>query len=405
MLKMPKPVQQKSSPYAEGTHQPGSTASPHPLSARVMDHFQSIPDYRVNRRRRHELIDILVITICAIICGADEWTEVEEYGNAKIEWLKTFLKLPNGIPSHDTFGRVFARLNPDALQKAFLSWVNAVETITAGQLVALDGKTLRRTFDKASKKVAIHMVSAWACQDHLVLGQVQVQDKSNEITAIPKLLEVLDLQGCTVTLDAMGCQKEIAAKIIDQQADYVLSLKGNQGTLKEDVELFFQDAQQRHFQKVPHQYLQTTDGEHGRIEVRRYYTVSDVSRLEGLAAWKGLSSLGMVEATREIDGSLSREVRYFISSLDGDVHRFAHAVRGHWGIENSLHWTLDVAFREDDSRIRQGHASANLAVLHHIALNLLKQEKSLKRGVKCRRHKAGRHDDYLLMVLCAGRKN
>jgi predicted transposase YbfD/YdcC len=368
-------------------------------SGRLMDHFREVPDYRVNRMKRHELIDILVIAILAIICGADEWTEIEEYGLAKIKWLKTFLKLSQGIPSHDTFGRVFARLNPEALQQAFLRWITAIQTITRGQVVALDGKTLRRSFDKAAKKGAIHMVSAWDCENRLVLGQVQVDGKSNEITAIPKLLQLLDLPGSTVTIDAMGCQKEIAAQIVQQGADYVLSLKGNQGTLQQDVELFFQDAQQRHFKKVPHQFLETIDGEHGRIETRRYYVVSQIDWLEGRQDWKDLRSIGMVDATRDVNGTLSREIRYFITSQQGDVKRFANSARGHWGIENSLHWTLDIAFREDDSRIRQGHAPANFALLHHIALNLLKQEKTLKRGVKCRRHKAGWDEDYLLKVL------
>lgn len=369
------------------------------LSARIIDHFSSIKDPRIQLKTRHKLIDIIVITVCAVICGADEWTEVYDYGKAKEDWLKKFIELPNGIPSHDTFGRVFSLISPEEFEKCFASWIHAIFKITDAQTVAIDGKTLRRSYDRSSKKAAIHMVGAWATKNGIALGQVKTEDKSNEITAIPELLKLLDIHGCIVTIDAMGCQKKIARRIVDQGADYVLALKGNQGTLHDDVALFFEDASKRDFQDIPHDSHQTVDGDHGRVEVRRYVTVSDLDWLEDRPEWKNLQLIGMVQSERHVGDKVTNETRYFISSLPNDAKGFAKAVRDHWCIENQLHWGLDIAFREDDSRVRDRNAATNLAILRRFALSLCKQEKTAKVGIKIKRKRAGWNNDYLLKLF------
>lgn len=371
-------------------------------TASITDHFASLEDPRIDRTKRHQLLDIIVIAICAIICGADDWVEVELFGNAKLAWLRTFLELPNGIPSHDTFGRVFARLNAEQFQQCFLSWIQAVSEVTRGQVVAIDGKVLRGSCNRMLGKAGIDMVSAWATANHLVLGQVKVDDKSNEITAIPKLLQVLEIAGCIVTIDAIGCQLEIAQTIIDQDADYVLVVKKNQGHLYEDIHELFDAAQEVNFKDVPHGYHKTTDKAHGRLEIRQCWTISDaalVSYLRNRAGWRNLRTLVKVVAERRVNGETTIEPRYFISSLDGDAQRMLKVIRGHWGIENSLHWVLDIGFNEDHQRVRKDNGPANFAVLRHIALNLLKQEKSVKAGVKAKRLKAGWDEPYLLKVL------
>jgi predicted transposase YbfD/YdcC len=299
------------------------------------------------------LLDIVVIAICAVICGADGWVDVEEFGKAKKEWLRTFLELPNGIPSHDTFGRVFAQLDPEQFQQSFINWVQAVSDILDGQVVAIDGKTLRRSHDHTLGKAAIHMVSAWAAANHLVLGQVKTEAKSNEITAIPALLKMLAIKGCIVTIDAMGCQTDSARQIVEQGADYVLSLKGNHGTVHQQVVEFFEQLDEPAHEPEPEQAqekasqpavkeqaigdYETVDGDHGRIEIRRYRQVSDVQWLAERSQWKGLQSVGMVEAERHIGETVSVERRYYLSSLGPDVQQFAEAVRGHRGIENTVH--------------------------------------------------------------------
>lgn len=365
----------------------------------IAEHFKAVEDPRIERSKEHLLIDILTIAILAVICGADGWVGIETYGKAKHKWLETFLALPNGIPSHDTFARVFAQLEPEQLQACFLSWVRSVCRMTEGEVIAIDGKTVRRSYDAGKGKGAIHMVSAWASQNRLVLGQRKVDDKSNEITAIPELLKVLDLHGCIVTIDAMGTQKAIANQITAQGGDYVLALKGNQGNLFEDVQQIFEQAQANDFEGIEHDFYETLDAGHGRIEKRRCWSLGQVEWLIDAEKWTGFTSIAMVEALRQWEGETSREVRYYISSLAPDAQCLAEAIRTHWSIENPLHWVLDVAFREDECRIRSGHAPENFALLRHLALSALNQEKTANVGVKNKRLRAGWDDNYLLKVL------
>jgi len=369
--------------------------------AGIAEHFGQVQDPR-QHHVEHLLIEMIIIAICAVICGADSWVEIEQFGQAKEEWLRKFLTLPNGIPSHDTFGRVFGMLDPDEFQHSFISWIGAISQLTAGQIIAVDGKRLRRSHDKHLGKAAIHMVSAWASANRLVLGQLKTDEKSNEITAIPELLKLLVIKGCIVTIDAMGCQTNIAQVIVEQEGDYVLALKGNQGTLHHDVQDLLAYAQEIDFKEVAHDFHQTVDKNHGRLEIRRYWTISEpefIAFVDPKSKWAGLQSIGLVEAQRTIGDQTSTETRYYISSLPGDAAQFAHAVRTHWEIENKVHWVLDVAFGEDLSRVRQGFAAENLATLRHIALNLLRHETSAKCGIKAKRLKAGWNEDYLLKVL------
>ena len=370
-------------------------------SSSLLTHFERLEDPRTAYLVEHPLLDIVALTICAVICGAETWEEIEAYGHSKLIWLKTFLRLPNGVPSHDTIARVFALLEPTQLQECFVSWVKSIAELSLGEVVSLDGKSARHSYDKGAGKGAIHMVSAWASENQLVLGQVKVADKSNEITAIPKLLNILDISGCIVTIDAMGAQTEIAQQIIDQGADYVLSLKGNQGTLHEDVEQLFEWACQTDFKDIDHEAYQTIDKGHGRIEIRRYWLLDNVEHLENAKRWTGLNRVGMIESERRIDGRPTTiERRYYLTSLEGGVERFAYASRGHWGVENKLHWSLDVVFHEDDSRIRKGHAPENMTLIRKIALNLLVKESS-KGSKKAKRLKAGWDNNFLVQVLLA----
>ncbi|WP_375501428.1 ISAs1 family transposase [uncultured Nostoc sp.] len=366
----------------------------------IADHFAVIQDPRIDRRKRHNLIDIMMIAICAVICGADGWVGIETYGCAKYEWLKTFLELPNGIPSHDTFARVFAQINPQQFQSCFLDWIKSIQKLTNGEVVAIDGKTLRGSYDQSSAQSAIVMVSAWATVNKLVLGQVKVDEKSNEITAIPELLKVLELSGCIVTIDAIGCQKEIVKLITQQNADYVITLKKNQGNLYDEVEKLFHLSINTGFQGIQCSTYRTEEVGHGRHEIRNYLMLSDIpERLDPDSIWLKLNSVGMVESVRKVDGKTTVETRYFISSIENNAKQFANCVRSHWGIENSLHWILDVALREDDCRIRKDNAPQNFALLRQIAVNLLTKEKRVKRGIKNKQFLATMDDNYLARVL------
>jgi predicted transposase YbfD/YdcC len=365
--------------------------------------FSVVRDPRREHQRFHNLWDIIAITICAVLAGADCWPEVAAYGRCKQDWLESFLELPDGIPSHDTFARVFALLDPLSFQEGFQNWVQALVEATDGRVVAIDGKTLRHSFDNAKGKGALHLVGAWAAENNVLLGQQAVDSKSNEITAIPKLLEILDVSGAIVTIDAMGCQKEIAAKIIDKDGDYVLALKGNQENLHNDVEKLFYKGLENDFEGLKYQTYRTTDKGHGRIETRLYYVVEVPKELaERYAEWEGLKTFGLVLCERQVgDATPTVEKRYYISSADAKVKTFARAVRGHWGIENKLHWVLDVSFHEDASRLRTGHGPENLALVRRLAASLLQKETTAKQGVAGKRKKAGWDDDYLLRVLGA----
>lgn len=365
-------------------------------TASIADHFASIPDPRMDRRKRHKLSDIFFITLCAAICGADDWASIEQFGKAKEKWFTAVLDLKHGIPSHDTFGRVFALIDTQRFSECFSRWVADLTDLSGGEIIAIDGKCLRRSLDSASDKAAIYMVSAWASQNQLVLGQQRVDDKSNEITAIPKLLMQLNITGAVVTIDAMGCQTAIAQQIVDQGADYLLSLKGNQGTLHQDVKLFFESAN-----TCPPVGHTRYDGGHGRIETRIVRATSNIQWLKkDHSHWPKLTSIIAATAIRECKDKTTEETRYFISSMDAaNPDSLGQIVRAHWGIENNLHWVLDYAFREDDQRMRSGNSDANMAVVRHIALNLLKTEKTVKLGVKNKRLNAGWDENYLLKIV------
>jgi len=362
-------------------------------------HLSIIPDPRLDRRKEHSLHDVLMIGILAMLCGAESFVDFEDFGKAKEGWLRGFLALPNGIPSHDTFGRVFAAIDNNLFAESFRNWTEGLRKKISGEIVAIDGKTLRRSHHKSSAKSAIHMVSAWGRENGLVLGQIKVDEKSNEITAIPQLLRVLELSECIVTIDAMGTQKEIAREVREADADYVLALKGNHETVLEEVSGFLLDAKKNNFAGIPHEFLETVEKDHGRIETRRYWITGEVDWFEDRELWDGLRSFGMVESLREINGVTTKETRFFLASISPSVKTFARAVRGHWAVENSLHWSLDVCFAEDDCRIRAGYAAENMAILRHIVLNVLKSDTSKKRGIKGKQKNASWDHSYLLSLL------
>lgn len=367
--------------------------------AGIARYFHDLEDPRVDRTKRHNLTDMIFLAICAVICGADGWTQVELFGNCKLKWFRTFMDLPHGIPSHDTFGRVFAKLDPDQFERCFSRWIAALADRKDGRLVALDGKAIRRSLDKAAGKAAIHMVSAWCQSNQLVLGQVACDAKSNEITAMPALLDLLDLRGAVVTADAMHCQRDMAKRVIAAGGDYVLQVKDNQPQLHADLKLLFAEGLGDDCQHVAFETAKTVDAGHGRVETRRCWRVREVGWLSD--RWAGIRSVACVERTREVSGTISTELHYYISSLgeDTSAEAFLATTRQHWSVENNLHWVLDVQFREDDRRIRSGHGAENYSRLSRIALNLLKADKTLKVGIKSKRLNAGWDHDYLLHLL------
>jgi len=367
-------------------------------SASIKKHFADLSDPR-QREGTYPLINIVVIAICAVICGADDFVAIAEFGNKKKHWLARFLDLSAGIPSHDRFNAILAAIKPAEFEKCLLSWVTALHEITDGQVIAIDGKTIRRSFDAASNKAAIHMVSAWASANHISLGQVVTEEKSNEITAIPKLLEMLVLSGSLVTIDAMGCQTEIARQIVDGDADYCLAVKGNQPTLHQAVVDFFLDHMEDDFARTKVRRHQTQEKGHGREETRYYFICPVPEDLPDRSRWKGIKAIGIAITATVKDGQETSEVRHYILSRYLSGHRFAAAVRGHWSIENRLHWQLDVTFQEDQCRVRKGHADANFSILRRTALSLLKNESTQKTGIKNKRLTAGWDETYLEKVL------
>lgn len=371
------------------------------MTTSIREHFSELTDPRIcTENKVHDLLDIVVITILATLSGAEGWKDIGLFAESKADWLKTFLRLPDGIPSRDTIRRVISRLDPDEFQKCFTGWIASVGSATDGEIVAIDGKTLRRSFDRQSGKAALHMVSAWSAKNHVVLGQKSVDAKSNEITAIPKLLELLEIKGAIVTIDAMGCQKNIAEKIAEKEGDYVLALKGNQQELHDSVREAFEQALENEDDASFRRY-QTREKNRGRREHRTYYQMKAPKNLPGKTQWKGLRTIGLVVSINERDGKTVDEVRYYISSLSLGVKRFAQAVRSHWSVENQLHWVLDVTFDEDQSRVSKDHGAENLATLRRMAISLFKQYKGDKESIRQRRLAASWNTAYLLKVLAA----
>lgn len=368
----------------------------------IATHFSNIGDERRGQGKRHQLLDVISIAICAIIAGAEGWTDMELFGQTKEAWFREFLELPHGIPSDDTFRRVFAAIDPEKFQQSFISWVESISVLTAGEVVAIDGKSVRGTYQKGQKKRAVHMVSAWAAENRLVLGQKKVSDKSNEITAIPELLALLSVSGCIVTIDAMGCQTDIAAQIVQQEADYLLAVKKNQGHLYEDIEWLFSLATDTNYAQEGFESSQTVNKDHGRLETRRCWLITNEQWLEHIRdrrRWPNLTAIVKIEATRRNGRRQKPEVRYYIASYCAPAKQVLAATRSHWGIENRVHWILDVIFKEDATRIRDSNSSQNLVVLRHMAINLLRQEKSSKLSLRAKRLRATWDLSYLQKVL------
>lgn len=362
----------------------------------LITHFENLTDPRLDRTRHHQLTDILVISVCTLLCGGESFNDMEEFGQCKEDWFKTFLKLPNGIPSHDTFNRLFQALDPKSFMECFIAWTQSLRSAVDEEIVAMDGKALRRALRQGQGPPV--MISAWARENGLVLGQLQVSEKSNEITAVPELLRALELAGCIVTLDAMGCQRHIAKEIIEADADYVLALKGNQTKAHQEIKSYLDDAIDRGAKEL--EKHETVEKDHGRIEQRTYWQSDQLEWFADRDKWEGLQSVAVVEHHRQVgDKSPTVERRYYLSSLSKDAKRLERAVRGHWSVENSCHWSLDVSMGEDQSRARTGHAAENLASLRRLALNLLKSEKTRKRGVKGKQKSASWDHSYLLQLL------
>jgi predicted transposase YbfD/YdcC len=368
-------------------------------STDIFEHFEELPDPRMDRQKRHCLMDILFVAICAVICGATSFVDMHDFGCAKEGWLRKHLELPNGIPSHDTFRRVFSLIDADSFRRCFMNWTRAMSEATGGDIIAFDGKTLRRSFDNATGMGAIHVVNAWSCENDFCIGQMKVDCKSNEITAMPALMALMDIRGSVVTADALNCQKEIADQIIEQGGDYVLAVKGNQPSLHEDVRLFFEDSLSEGFE-VAHRSCESDDWGHGRVENRKCWVVS-VDQLQWFKHakdWRGLKTIACAQSTRRTRDTESVENRYYISSLD-DVTTIAQSIRHHWKVENKLHWVMDVDFDEDHCRVRTDHGGENFALLRQMAHNLLKQESSKGVSVRRKMKKAGWDEDFLIGIL------
>lgn len=368
----------------------------------IQESFKDLPDPRIEKKTKHKMIDIVMIAICAVISGAESWTEIELFGIEKEKWLRKYLELPNGIPSHDCFRHFFIKLDGKAFERCFFEWIKSIREVFEREGISIDGKKIRHSYDNASGKSAIHMVSAWATESELVLGQIKVDAKTNEITAIPELLEILELKGCIVTIDAIGCQKKIARKIRKRGADYILALKENQEELYFDVTGIFEGAEEIDYLQVTYDYAKTVDKKHGRIERRECWVITDeewLALIRQKSKWDGLSAIIKVSRTRKENGETSQEDKFYIASHATSAHKLLAGIRGHWGIENKLHWVLDVVFREDYSRVRCGNSAENFAVIRHIALNLLRQEKTCKRSIKQKRMKCALNEDYLASVV------
>jgi predicted transposase YbfD/YdcC len=376
------------------THLNSTTVTKNQLVS-LLTVLEEVPDPRVTVIVDHDLPDILTIALCTILCGGDSFYDMEEFGAVRLDWLKTFLRLRNGAPTHDTYNRVFQALDPEQFGEVLARWTQSVRTVVGGEVVALDGKAVRRALNRGEDARVI--VSAWATESGLLLGQRKVKNKSNEITAVPELLRALELAGCIVTADALHCQKNIAKEIVEADADYVLALKGNQGTVFAEVKAFLDEAIQRRESHL--EFTQTTDKGHGRVEVRRYWQTEKIGWFVDREAWVGLRSVGVVEARRTVNGQESVERRYYLSSLPADAEKFGRAVRGHWGVENGLHWVLDMVFGEDQSRARSGYAVENLAATRRLAINLLRRDKTCQRGIKGKLLRAAIDPDYLIRIL------
>ena len=369
------------------------------MDTSLIEHFSIIPEHRQRCKVDHELIDIIILCIVGVICGAEGWQDIKFVGDARIDWFQERGLLLNGVPVDDTIARVISKICPEQLQSCFINWMSSASKSSRGKIIAIDGKRLRRSYDTKKRKSAIHMVSAFAAENGVVLGQIKTEEKSNEITAIPELLKLLDISGSIVSIDAMGCQESIAKSIIDKDADYVLAVKKNQKNMHSEISDFFEIARKNNFRNVTHEYYEEHYKGHGRIESRRYWLSSNLETLSKKEKWTGLKTIGMAESERNLNGEITIERRYFITSLEVNAKDFAESVRKHWGIENRLHWVLDVTFKEDDSRVRRDNASENLAVVRHVAINALRNDKTEKVGVKAKRYKAALMPNYAEKIL------
>ena len=368
-------------------------------SSLILQEFSNLEDPRADDNQLYPLSEVLLVLFFGVICTSDSYRDIVDYGNLKLDYLRKYFPYKNGIVSKSQLQNIVSSINPEHFRSCFANWIQSLGAISQ-DVIAIDGKTLRHSFDSSNGRSPIHMVSAFASQARLVLGQIKVDDKSNEITAIPKLLNILEIKGNIVTIDAMGCQKKICNHIIEKEADYVLSLKGNQGNLHKDIKLFFEEQHSKNFADIKVDYFEKTDGEHGRIEIRKHWITDDIDWLDDAEKWRGLKAIGMIESTRIIKDRESKEVRYYIASIKPDVQLFAKAARGHWGIENSLHWVLDMTFNEDYSRVRDENAAENLAIVRHIAINAVQKSKHEFKGssIKNIRKKAG-WDNNLMDII------